>query len=131
MIVEYWNRFGDSPLWAGLTWTIVGVFLVYVVFHGIHLHSVRGTKRAYQAASVLKTLCLPLFGAFVFQVAMDVFTSWWIGAIVDTWISYTLLRDWQKIKDSDDWWKGKGTKLKKKLRSLFSARSTAAAGAGA
>ena len=82
-------------------------------------------------ATTVKTLLWPLFGAYVFSVVMDLFTQEWFGALIDAWICSIFIRDWEKIKDSDDWWKGKGTKLKKKLRSMFTASSPATAGAAA
>lgn len=131
MIVDYWARFGDSPIWAGINTTIAGALMVYIVFSYIHVFAVKGTHRSYIAATAMKTLCLPLFGAYIFSLAMDIFTVHIISGLIDAWMAWTIHRDWQKIKDHDDWWKGKGTKLKKKVRSLFSARSTAVAGAGA
>ena len=131
MLIDYWTRFGDTPLWTGIGWTITLSFLFYVIMHWIHRNAVAGTRRSYQAATIVKTLLWPLFGAYVFSTVMDLFSHLWVIAFLDAWICSMLVRDWDKIKDSDDWWKGKGTKLKMKLRSVFTSSSPAAAGAGA
>lgn len=131
MIVEYWHRFGDSPIFAGINHTISGALIIYVVFSYMHTFTVKGTQRSYLAATVIKTLCLPLYGAFIFSLAMDIFSMNIVGGLIDAWMAWTLHRDWQRIKDYDDWWKGRGTKMKKKLRSMFRTRSLATAGAGA
>lgn len=95
-----------------------------------NVRAVKGTHRAYQSATVIKTLLWPLFSGYVFCTVMNLFTQQWIVAVLDVWICWILLRDWERFKDSDDWWKGKGTRLKEKLRSMFTASSPALAGAG-
>jgi hypothetical protein len=81
----------------------------YVIMHWTYRSAVSGTRRSYQAATIVKTLLWPLFGAYVFCVVMDLFTQAWISALIDAWICSILLMDWERIKNSDDWWKGKGT----------------------
>ncbi|GAA4033576.1 hypothetical protein GCM10023063_16640 [Arthrobacter methylotrophus] len=131
MIIDYWTRFGSSPLWVGISFAITMAMFTYLTAKIDWRMSVEGSHREYMASTIMKTLCLPLFGAFVFDVALDVFTQQWLGVLIDGYLAYTMHRDWQHIKDNDDWWKGRGTKLKKKLRSMFTSSSPATAGAGA
>lgn len=131
MIVDYWSRFGQSLQWTLLDGIIGAVLMAYALTSMVNFFSVKGTLKSYRTATVVKTLCLPLFAAYVFQTALDIFTSDWVGALIDAFLCYTLLDDWNKIKDRDDWWKGKGTMLKRKLKSLRGSRFPAATGAGA
>lgn len=131
MVVNFWTHFGSSPLWAGIGLAITGVYLGYIIAYFIYYRAVPGSRNSYLSSTVMRALCLPLFGGFVLSVAIDAFTGNWIGLFIDIWISHGLHRDWQRIKDNDDWWTGKGTKLKKKLRSFFTASAPAAAGAAA
>jgi len=130
MVIDFWARFGSSPLWRTLSFAVSALFVPYTVAMFIHRRAVTGTRRAYLASTTVRTLCLPLFAGFVFSMAMDVFTSQWIGALCDGYLSYAMLRDWNRFKNNDDWWTGRGTKLKKKLRSMVTA-SLVSSGAGA
>ncbi len=131
MLIDYWTHFNGTPLCLGLKWATGITYLFYVVAVVINSRTVSGTYRAYRSATVIKTLLWPVFAGYVFCTVMDLFTHEWIGAFVDAWICSVLLRDWERYKDSDDWWKGRGTKLKRKLRSMFTVSSPVAAGAGA
>lgn len=131
MVIDFWMHFSETPIWIGLKWAISFGFMSYVAAVLTNRRSVPGTYRAYWSATIIKTLLWPVFAGYLFCTVMDLFTHEWVGAFIDAWVCFTLLREWEKYKDSDDWWKGKGTKLKKKLRSMFTASSTAAAGAGA
>jgi hypothetical protein len=131
MLIDFWTHFSETPLFLGLKWATGITYLFYVITIVINRRTVPGTYRAYLSATIIKTLLWPVFAGYVFCTAMDLFTHEWIGAFIDAWICSVLVRDWERYKDSDDWWKGKGTKLKKKLRSMFTAPSPAAAGAGA
>lgn len=131
MIISFWSQFGASPLWSGIGLAITVTYLAYIAAYILQYRAVRGSRNAYLGSTIMRTLCLPLFGAFVLSVAIDAATGNWIGMAIDVWISYGLHRGWNEMKDNDDWWTGKGTKLKKKLRSFFTASSPAAAGAGA
>jgi hypothetical protein len=131
MLIDYWTHFNGTPLCLGLKWAIGLTFLLYVVNVAINRRTVSGTYRAYRSATIIKTLLWPLFAGYLFCTALDLVTQDWFGALIDAWISFVLMRDWEKYEDSDDWWRGKGTKLKKRLRSMFTAPSPAAAGADA
>jgi hypothetical protein len=131
MLIDYWTHFSETPLWTGVRFAIAVVYTVYFISVLINRRAVTGTYRAYRSATIIKTLLWPLFAGYVFCTVMNLFTHNWVGAFIDAWICSILLRDWEEYKDRDDWWKGKGTKLKKKLRSMFTASSPAAAGAGA
>jgi pheromone shutdown protein TraB len=131
MLIDYWTRFGETTLWTGIGWAITLSFFFYIVMHWVYRNAVSGTRRSYQSVTIVKTLLWPLFGAYVFSVDMDLFTQEWISALIDAWICSIFLRDWERIKDKDDWWKGKGTKLKRKLKSLFTSTSPATSDAAA
>ncbi len=131
MLIDYWNCFGDTPLRAGLNSAIGIVYVFYAVTILVNRRTVSGTHRAYRSATIIKTLIWPLFAAYAFSFVMDPFTQEWIGAFFDAWIGSILLRDWEKYKDTDDWWRGRGAKLKKKLRSMFRAPASVLASAGA
>lgn len=131
MDIEFWARFADTPLKSGVGWAIALVYVVYAVSISINRRAVSGTHRSYRSATIIKTLIWPLFAGYFFFAAMDLITQEWVGTFIDAWICCALLRDWERYKDSDDWWKGKGKKLKKKLRSMFTASSPAVAGGGA
>lgn len=131
MLIDYWVRFAATPLAHGIGWAISMAFLAHIVAVYVHRYAVPGTLRAFQSATFVKTLVWPLFAGYVYNFILDLFTHNWIGALIDAWLCSVLLRDWEDFKDTDDWWKGRGTKLKKKLKSMFTASSPAAAGAGA
>ncbi|HEX9089715.1 MAG TPA: hypothetical protein VF867_19645 [Arthrobacter sp.] len=131
MVIDYWSRFGSSPLWSALSFAVSALFVPYAVAMFIHHRAVAGTRRSYLVSTLLRGLCLPLFAGFVFSLAMDIFTSHWFSALCDGYLSYAMLRDWNRLKNNDDWWTGRGTKLKRKLRSLVAGPSPVSAGAGA
>lgn len=131
MLIDYWVRFAATPLAHGIGWAISFAVLPYFMAGFVHRFAVPGTLKAYQSATIVKTLLWPLFAGYVYCVIMDIFTQNWIGALIDAWMCSVLVRDWDRFKDTDDWWKGKGTKLKKKLKSMFTASSPATSGAGA
>ncbi|WP_422759116.1 hypothetical protein [Paenarthrobacter sp. C1] len=131
MDIDFWTRFAGTPLKSGLGWAIAMAYFVYVINISINRRAVSGTLRSYRSATIIKTLIWPLFAGYFFFAAIDLLTREWLGAFLDVAVCVILLRDWERYKDSDDWWKGKGTKLKKKLRSMFTASSPAMAGAGA
>lgn len=131
MIIEFWLLFAKSPAWYITSFFAGALWIVYVIAHVIHSRAVKGTVRSFNAATVMKTLCLPLFGAYVFKAAMHLFTGDWFNVLMDLVVCYLLIRDWKKIKGSDDWWKGKGTKLKKKLKSLLTGHSPVSVGGSA
>lgn len=130
-MAEYWGNPGNEPLLIGALLAVSFAYVVQVVASLVYDRAVPGSRNSYVSSTVMRTLCLPLFGAYVFQAGLDIITSDWFWLILHAFICYTLHWDWNRLKDSDDWWKGKGTKLKKKLRSMFSTISPAAAGAGA
>jgi hypothetical protein len=129
MTITYWTRFGTSPVALWITGLIAVVMFVYILAQAARIWSVKGTRGYYQASTVARTLCLPLFGALTFEVAIDLFTGHWVSAVLEAYLAFIMLRDWERMKDNDDWWTGRGEKLKKKLRSMLSASSPAAAGA--
>lgn len=127
MIIEFWSRFGESPAWGIMSFSASALWIVYVIAQMIHGRAVKGTVRSFKAATVVKTLCLPLFGAYVFKVAMHLFTGDWFSVLIELVVCYLLIRGWKRIKGNDDWWKGKGTRLKRRLASLIGGRSPAPA----
>lgn len=131
MLIEQWTDFGTSPLGLGIGWSTGLGFMTYAVANFVHDRTVPGTYRAYRSATIAKTLLWPVFAGYVYCAVIALVTQNWGGAIVSAWICATLARDWERFKDTDDWWKGRGTKLKTKLKSLFTASSPAMAGAGA
>jgi hypothetical protein len=131
MLIDYWTHFGETPLFHGLSAAVASAYIFYLVTLWTHRRAVTGTHRAYQTATIVKTLLWPVFAGYVFCTVMNLFTQNWLGAFIDAWLCSLLLRDWEQFKDTDDWWKGRGTKLKKRLRSMFTASSTSAAGASA
>ncbi|MDI3213605.1 hypothetical protein [Arthrobacter sp. AL12] len=62
---------------------------------------------------------------------MDIFTGQWFSALCNSYLIYAMLRDWIRFKDNDEWWTGRATKVKNRLRSLIAGPSPVAAGAGA
>lgn len=131
MNIEFLSRIGDSPLWDAISWAVLVAYMSYCVALIVNTRAVAGSRQSYVSSTFMRTLCLPLFGAFVFSTAIDALAGNLVSVLFDVWISSNMHRDWQRIKDNDDWWTGKGTKLKKKLRSMFTSTSTVAAGAGA
>jgi hypothetical protein len=131
MNIEFLARFGDTPLWDGISWAVLAAYVSYAIALTVNTRAVSGSRQSYLSSTIMRTLCLPLFGAFVFSAAIDALAGNLVSVLFDVWISSNMHRDWQRIKDNDDWWTGKGTKLKKKLRSMFTSTSTVAAGAGA
>jgi hypothetical protein len=131
MNFELLARLGDSPLWDAISWAAIVVYIAYCVALLVNTRAVTGSRQSYLSSTMMRTLCLPLFGAFVFSTAIDALAGNLVSVLFDVWISSIMHRDWQRMKDNDDWWAGKGTKLKGKLRSMFTSHSPAAAGAGA
>lgn len=131
MLIDYWTQFSDSPLWTVLKWTIASTYIAYAITVDVHRRCAPGTYRAYQSATVIRMLLWPLFAGYTFSAALNVFTADWFGTVICVLVCAILLRDWQRFKDSDDWWKGKGTKLKKKLKSLVTGPASVPAAAGA
>jgi hypothetical protein len=123
------TNFATPPWWGPVSLTISMVYMVYVVFWTVNLYAVSGTRQAYLSSSIMRTLCLPLFAAYVFSIPVDTASGNGFGVFFDLLIGYILHRDWKKLKDTDDWWTGRGTRLKKRLQSMFTA--PAAAGVGA
>lgn len=131
MLIDYWTQFSDSPAWTVLKWTIAVGYICYAITVEVNRRSVPGTYRAYRSATVIKTLIWPLFTGYTLSAALNFITGDWFGAVISTLACVILLRDWERFKDSDDWWKGKGTKLKKKLKSLLTGPASVPAAAGA
>lgn len=129
-MMDFWTRIDSSPIYTGAAYAAAFALIAYMVEAYAYRRAVKGTVRSYRAGTILRTLCLPLFGWFVFRTAVDIFTADWM-LLIHAWLAYTLLRDWETYKDNDDWWKGKGTKLKKKLRSMLTASAPSAAPAAA
>lgn len=127
-MASYWNRVGDVPFLTGILLAVSFAYVVHVAATVVYDRAVRGSRNSYVSSTVMRTLCLPLFGAYVFQAGLNVVTADWFWLIIHAFICYALHRDWRRLKDSDDWWKGKGTKLKKKLRSMITSGSPMAAG---
>lgn len=131
MNFELLARFGGSPLWDAITWAVLMVYVAYAIALIVNTLAVTGSRQSYQSSTIMRTLCLPLFGAYVFSTAIDAIAGNVPSLLFDVWISYTMHRDWKRFSDSDDWWTGKGTKLKKKLRSMLTSPSPTTAGAAA
>src|SRR3954451_12925176 len=55
-VLEFWARFGDSPLFTGITLAMLLSYLVYFTLMVTYRMLVRGTRRSYMTASLLNVL---------------------------------------------------------------------------
>lgn len=131
MLIEFWSAFESSPAWYLIRLLTSSVLIWYIYNSWRFRLAVKGTALSYRSGTILRTLCLPLCAAFLFEASVDLLTSSWFAAGLHACLGMMILRDWERYKDNEDWWTGKGTKLKKKLRSMFTVTTLAGASAGA
>lgn len=109
----------------------LALLLPYYVADLFASMSVKGTRRRYLAVSVMATLIYPVFSLYVLNFLIDVVTENWIRVLIDIYICWYANRLWNRVKDEDNWWKGRGKKIGKTIKKAFTVSSPAAAGAGA
>lgn len=128
-MLEFWAQFRESPLWTGITWAMVLSYLVYFTLMVTYRMSVRGTRRSYMTASMLNALGLSLAAAYLFAAAINIAGAKLFTGTFNAVIAYFILRYWLTIKDEDNWWKGRGTKIRRWIRGLSAGTRTVPAGA--
>ncbi|MFD1210646.1 hypothetical protein ACFQ36_01140 [Arthrobacter sp. GCM10027362] len=128
-MLEFWARFGNSPLFTGITWAMVLSYLVYFMLMFTYRMSVRGTRRSYMAASMLNALGPSLTAGYLFAAAVNIAAGMLVISLLDALIAFFVLRYWLTIKDENNWWKGRGTNVRRWIRSLSPGTKTAPAGA--
>jgi hypothetical protein len=129
--IDALRTFLTSPpgiaLWLGGNFVV----LACIIAESVMKYSVSGTRLRYKAATAFHTLFVPSILCISVSTLIDAASGQWVGVALGVAFIVALIIAWHRCKDDDSWWKGKGTKLKKKVRSLFATRSTAVVGAGA
>lgn len=128
-MLEFWARFGDSSLFTGITLAMLLSYLVYFMLMFTYRMSVRGTRRSYMTASMLNALGPSLTAAYLFAAAVNIAAGMPVVSVLDALIAFFVLRYWLTIKDENNWWKGRGTKIRRRIRSLSAGTKTVLAGA--
>ncbi|WP_427005878.1 hypothetical protein [Pseudarthrobacter sp. H2] len=100
--------------------------LVCICSDMIRLLSVPRSHRRYVAATVFRTLALPAIVIMAASVLIDVASGAWQNVAAGVFILMTVTFRWRNDTDEDNWWKGKGKKLARWLRSRTPSRSLAA-----
>lgn len=90
-------------------------FLAVILFAFSAERAVKGTRRRYQAVSVIMTLAWPVMvSSLIMACHYAVGTEWasLVIKIVNTPLTYL---EWRKYKNEDNWWNGRGKKWLKSL----------------
>lgn len=92
----------------------------------VRLLSVPRSHRRYVATTVFRTLALPAIVIMAASVLIDVASGAWQNVAAGVFILMTVTFRWRNDTDEDNWWKGKGKKLSRWVRSRTASRSLAA-----
>ena len=93
--------------------------------------SVRGSRIRYHAASLLRTATIPATVLITAEAAVSAAAGDWMNAILNLLLLVLMPVYFRIARDDDNWWTGRGTKIRKALKAAFSkpAASTNTAGA--
>lgn len=123
-------QLGEGPLGLGIIAITFGVAMACIVAQFDVMFAVRGTRRRYRAATIVRTLLLPAVVLTGLRAIIDYSAGNWFSAVLNTLMSISFLKDWGK-EDEDNWWSGRGTKIKKTIASLLTRSASVSARAGA
>ena len=108
------------------------VFLVaFYVADIIAALSVKGTRPRYVAVFAMATLIYPVFALKMLDLMISVINHNWIPAAFDLFACWYANRLWNKVKDEDSRWSGRGKKIGEAIKKAFTISSPVASGAGA
>lgn len=123
-------QLGEGPLGMAVIAATFLVAITCIVAQFGMMFAVRGTRRRYLAATIVRTLLLPAVVLTGLRAIIDFAAGDWFSAVLNTLVSVSFLRDWGRTKDEDNWWSGRGTKIRKAITSSLVRPVSVAARAG-
>lgn len=116
-----------TPAFA-LTWLIVQVVVMACVTGELIRHYLaRGTRPHYVMTTIVRTLTVPAILVKMVDIVLDVADKSYFNLAIDILITAFLIMKWYWTKDDDNWWKGRGRKLGRWARRVFTRSPRAAA----
>lgn len=106
------------------------IVMTWIFSDGLRRYSIKGSYNRYRWATVQRTVKYPSaigLGIYMLYAIAQISTGerlgWYIFILIlDIWLAYCWHRDYKSLEDDDDFWTGKGKKLKSWLKSQFSVR---------
>lgn len=123
-------QLGEGPSGMVIIGTTFLVAMSCVLAQFGMMFAVRGTSRRYRAATLVRTLLLPAVVLTGLCAIISYAGGNWFSAALNTFMSISFLKDWGKMTDEDNWWSGRGTKIRKAIASFLVRPFSDAARAG-
>lgn len=132
-MLAFWAGFPDTPFGIAVTLTALAMAYACITASFVQSSAARGSRPRFLAVSVQRTLAIPAMMLIVPKGIGNAASGNWLTAFFDVILFVTFIIMWRRLRNEDDWWTGRGTRLKKRLNSLASGLSsrgrTATAGA--
>lgn len=123
METTFWAALHGTPAGLGIALVSLTLQLGFLMANTHRITAVKGTRQRYIAATWATSLAGPSLLAAAVDTVMDFFAGDWFGVVVGMLVLFVVALNWRQLRNADDdnWWKGRGTKIGKSVRSFLTA----------
>lgn len=115
-----------NQVFAIIWLSIEVVVMVCVALELVRHFLARGTRARYLLTTLIRTLAVPAILVKMTDIVIDGADKDYFDMGIDVLITGFLIAKWYTTRDDDNWWKGRGKKLGRWARRLFTRSSRTA-----